>query len=121
MSPELRKKMHHEYQRRYSTKPEVRERRRLQTQRYRDAGKCGAQFTRVQKEAMLYEQGGLCQICAVPMVLQRHLKNSAHVDHDHQTGEVRGLICARCNMGLGLFADDALALEGAAMYLRKCA
>lgn len=39
------------------------------------------------------------------------------VDHDHKTNEVRGMICNRCNKGLGLFRDDPELLEFARIYL----
>lgn len=39
------------------------------------------------------------------------------VDHDHNTNKVRGMLCNRCNLGLGHFRDDPLLLEFAAQYL----
>ena len=57
-------------------------------------------------------QGGVCAICgAVPPE-----DGSFHVDHDHETGRVRGLLCVRCNIGLGQLGDDVEVLSGAIGY-----
>lgn len=61
---------------------------------------------------MLKEQGGLCLIC------QRDLAGKGHVDHDHKTGEVRGILCFPCNGGLGQFQEDTAVLSRAIEYLR---
>lgn len=62
-------------------------------------------------------QKGLCAIC------RRDDPNTPHgfwhVDHDHATGLVRGLLCGRCNTGIGQFQDSPTVLERAARYLRK--
>ena len=58
---------------------------------------------------MLEAQGGVCMICKEPRPEERTL----HVDHDHETGEIRGLLCFRCNNAIGDLRDDyelALAL-----------
>lgn len=62
------------------------------------------------------EQNGLCAICGKPEpVVGRRLSN----DHDHDTGENRGLLCSLCNPGLGLFKDDPNLLLNAIAYLAK--
>jgi hypothetical protein len=49
---------------------------------------------------ILEAQDGACALCDAPPTA----KSSLHVDHDHGTGEIRGLLCMRCNNALGLFA-----------------
>lgn len=57
-----------------------------------------------------------CEICGKKeMIGGRKLT----IDHDHNTGKVRGLLCMRCNLGMGSFFDDPLLLEKAAHYLRN--
>jgi hypothetical protein len=67
-------------------------------------------LTRSGYEALLEEQGGLCAIC--------RLRAAVAVDHDHDTGGVRGLLCKSCNSGIGLLQDSVEVLESAADYLR---
>lgn len=71
----------------------------------------------VEREKLLWKQAGLCNICCKPMGAGRG-PDGAHLDHDHETGRIRGLICANCNMGIGQLKHDPLLLEGAATYLR---
>lgn len=63
-------------------------------------------------DAMLTAQSGLCAICSNPPG-----KIRLHVDHDHETGEVRGLLCAACNRGIGSLRDDPALLLSALAYL----
>jgi hypothetical protein len=63
---------------------------------------------------MLKKQNNVCLICKRPET--EHNKNLA-VDHNHNTGKVRGLLCCKCNKGLGHFEDNALWLRIAADYL----
>lgn len=62
-------------------------------------------------DAMFTQCGGLCEICRVAPVRA--------VDHCHQTGKVRGLLCSTCNRGLGVFKDSLEGLEKACEYLKK--
>jgi hypothetical protein len=68
-------------------------------------------------ERMLEDQGGVCVICSDPIILSG--KGGARVDHDHQTGEIRGVLCNRCNIALGNFRDSTAILNLAISYLKK--
>lgn len=63
-------------------------------------------------QLMLLQQKNACGIC------KEIFSNTPHVDHDHKTGEVRGLLCARCNRLLGCAKDSLEILESAKEYLR---
>lgn len=63
------------------------------------------------------EQNGLCAICEFPMVNGGNTRNSCHIDHCHDTGQVRGVLCHSCNMGLGKFYDNPELLNRAAKYI----
>jgi len=66
---------------------------------------------------MLTVQNGQCAICGTNDPGGGY-KNFA-VDHNHISGEVRGLLCTRCNRGLGLFKDDPVLTQLATNYLRS--
>jgi len=69
-------------------------------------------------EDMHKAQKGLCAICGRPDEVDgRRLA----VDHNHDTGEVRGLLCGPCNRALGLLQDSTKVLENASKYLTKYA
>ena len=59
------------------------------------------------------QQEGKCYIC------RKVFRSSPHVDHDHQTAEVRGLLDYRCNRGLGFFDERADFLARAVAYLHR--
>ena len=63
--------------------------------------------------AMLQAQNGVCAICRAA--------DAIHIDHDHATGEIRGMLCFRCNAALGQFGDDPEVLVRAARYLLTAA
>lgn len=62
---------------------------------------------------LLESQDGHCAIC------QKQLLKGAHVDHDHETGVVRGILCNRCNIGLGYFSESPESLRNAAFYIES--
>lgn len=71
-------------------------------------------ITREEYDAILEAQGGKCAICRRATGASRNLS----VDHDHKTGEVRGLLCTPCNRDvLGHLRDSVLALLRAVRYL----
>ena len=62
------------------------------------------------------QQDSKCAICKMSIEIGN---KSAHIDHCHSSGKVRGLLCQKCNQGLGLFKDSVIALESAIEYLNK--
>ena len=63
----------------------------------------------------IYEkQGKKCKICDSYLIL---LTKEIHLDHDHITGKLRGLLCGSCNRGLGQFKDNINLLQKAIDYL----
>lgn len=66
-------------------------------------------------ESMRAIQNYSCAICFTPEAETTH--GRLDVDHDHETGQVRGLLCGKCNKALGLMRDDAGLLRAAADYL----
>lgn len=67
-------------------------------------------------DRMLAEQGGACAICRTT---DPRGKGRFHVDHDHDTGRVRGLLCHHCNVMLGNAGDSAERLRMGADYLDR--
>jgi hypothetical protein len=72
-------------------------------------------------DRILAEQGGGCAICKTkdPGKAGRGVPGKFPADHCHKTGASRGLLCHRCNRGLGMFDDDPEILRAAAAYLER--
>ena len=60
--------------------------------------------------ALLIEQDSRCAICGAKLA-------KWHLDHDHATGKVRGLLCSNCNSGIGMLGDDPGRVAAASQYL----
>jgi hypothetical protein len=73
-------------------------------------------LTKEDYNRMFESQGGKCGCCNAS---HTEFRRGLHVDHDHVTGQVRGLLCTRCNPGLGYFENSVEKLEMAIAYLRK--
>lgn len=63
-------------------------------------------------ERALKVQGGACGICG-------RIPNKLVIDHCHDTGNLRGLLCAQCNVGIGMLRDDVVVLRKAVAYLEE--
>lgn len=72
-----------------------------------------------QFESMLAKQGHCCAICNAKFSEMFKREGGAQVDHDHETGAVRGLLCGCCNRAIGQFKDNIETLRSAAQYLES--
>lgn len=96
---------------------------------YRDNKATAKEQTRIRKLAsygltpetyqeLSESQDHVCAICGSPYGLESQ-KHPLYVDHCHETGKVRGLLCSHCNAGLGHFRDNPELLMEAARYLTR--
>lgn len=80
--------------------------------------KYGIDFAAYQQ--MLLAQKGVCAICDNPETkMESGTLRLLSVDHNHETGAVRGLLCSNCNLAIGYACDDVTVLQKAIGYLRK--
>lgn len=105
------------YMKKYRESERGRRARQARTERDREANRWGHiqrryGLTQDDYTRMYEEQGSRCPLCLEEQEI-------LYVDHCHQTGRVRGLVCDRCNRALGALRDDADIAERAAAYLRR--
>jgi len=74
-------------------------------------------ITKEEYDNLLVASNNKCAICGNEFEPTR--RNEPCIDHDHETQQIRGLLCRYCNIGLGHFKDDPEVLEKAAIYLRR--
>jgi len=75
-------------------------------------------LTQFEYEQFLFNQKGNCAIC--PKQLNNSTRDTVpHVDHNHKTGKVRGLLCGACNKAIGLLQDNPQTCMNAATYLKS--
>jgi len=80
--------------------------------------RCRYGMTKAALTALLTHQNGLCAICGSQGDAAKK-RGGLHVDHDHTTGLVRGLLCGHCNLGLGFLKDSVDRLARAIEYLAE--
>ena len=93
----------------------------IDNRRYHLSSKYG--ITPEKYDEMYLQQNGLCRVCEQSGEVRsggKRAKNSIDlfVDHDHIDGTVRGLLCHKCNVAIGLLYDDPILMERAAQYVR---
>lgn len=69
-------------------------------------------------DKLLEKQAGVCVICG-QLPKSNRKSNKLAIDHSHRTGKVRGLLCHRCNNGLGCYDDSIELLQKAVEYLKE--
>ncbi len=107
-------------------KPELREKR----EKFYKRGRFNLSYLDRRKDTQLYKKYGIslleynkilskqdecCSICGKHQSL---FKKKLMVDHNHSTGQVRGLLCSKCNIGLGYVEESIQILENMIKYLR---
>ncbi len=102
-----------ERQRAYRARPGVSKKRRETSIRRR------YDLSMSDLESILASQKHCCAVCCVPIVTVQHRANTANIDHCHATGQVRGVLCNKCNRGIGLLKDDPALLRAALSYLTR--
>lgn len=110
-----------------SSQPGYREKENNRLKKWRkdnpfwDLGKLAKRFGYTKEQfSLLYNllwerQRGKCAVCSIELV--KHGKDT-HIDHCHINMQVRGLLCPKCNLGIGLLQDSAEVCSAAAEYLR---
>jgi hypothetical protein len=99
--------------RKWETDPAYREKQRVRSRRWQRRTRFREIYgiSEAEYEAMFARQGGACAIC-------KRTGLTLCVDHCHLTGEVRALLCIRCNSAIGFCSDDPALLQAAAAYLQ---
>ncbi len=68
---------------------------------------------------LLDSQDGRCPLCCIPLSYDLEDQKNTCIDHDHKTGEIRGVLCRLCNTMLGSAKDNITTLENSIKYLQR--
>jgi len=74
-------------------------------------------ITLAQRAQLIIDQDNRCKVCEISF--DDIKPQNAHIDHDHATRVVRGILCSNCNLGIGNFRDSIKSLERAIIYIRE--
>ncbi len=122
-SNKCRKINREEYHKNYKATFEYRKGRRIYQKSQKNKTRLLKKYFNLSFEdyqKMVRQQSNKCAICGDKERIKRNgNKMELAIDHSHRTGKVRGLLCQRCNRGLGLFKEDILRLQNAIKYLKK--
>lgn len=131
ITPEKREEINRKRRERYATDTEYREREKAKAKERNQRNPAAKRNSRLKAEFgisleqyndILDKQGGSCAICGATSSRSQEKgkrRKSMYIDHDHNTGAVRGLLCHHCNFGIGHFFDNPALLQTAAEYLIK--
>lgn len=114
-----------QHKNKYHSNPEIRKQIIARTNEYRKSNPHYRRLAGLRKklglkpkevsdycEARLQEQNGCCDICGVKLI-----EEDTVLDHNHETGKLRGLLCHCCNRGLGFLKEDLDILSSMSSYL----
>jgi hypothetical protein len=116
------KPCHLEYGRERYANPEAFKRRKMNKDIYKQRRKQSSRkwylksthnITEEQYDKLFNKGAGECWIC------KKSTEYSLNVDHNHATGQIRGLLCGKCNRALGLFQDNKNIMKAAIKYLES--
>lgn len=103
------------YQKEYQSKYRAEEAARIKATRKKYMYRVRYGLSAQDVLGMLETQQGRCAIC------KKDIRKFFHIDHSHVTGSVRGLLCPKCNLGIGHFDDRTDLLERSMNYLKETA
>jgi hypothetical protein len=115
--PQKRKEYHRQYVRAYRRKPSVAPQIRLKDKAYQHKATCYRYgITPEIYQATFLAQGSCCASCKST---EPYGKGTWHIDHDHKTNRFRGILCYRCNVGIGIFQENKDTMLKAIEYLNR--
>jgi hypothetical protein len=74
-------------------------------------------ITLAEYHVRLAAQGGGCAICGETDPAKHRGRRYFHVDHDHDSGVIRGILCGQCNTAIGMLKDSSILAQAAVQYL----